>query len=61
MSAFIPFLLLQLSLSEQDSSAKEGSLVRETLAPQCLPEAADTHQAESPPAVAWHHLHSDLD
>lgn len=64
MSAFISFLLLQLSLSEQDSSArkgKEGSPVRGTLALQRSPEAADTHQSKSPPAMAWHHLSSDLD
>lgn len=51
MSAFISFLLLQLRTSP----------VKKPLSPQCLPEAADTHQAKSPPAAARKHLHSDLD
>lgn len=40
---------------------RRGAQHGENRSPQHSPEAADTHQSKSPPAMTWRHLSSDLD
>lgn len=64
MSDFISFPLLRCCLSERSLLAaawSKGAQHGENRSPQHSPEAAGTHQPESPSAMTRRHLSGDLD